>query len=124
MVAEDVWSTVPALCLLEDPLVPRKFLCSWIDTGQRSGKHSARHVAHQCMLGSGSCVCPLTNQHGYRLAGEVRPALKKSVQQQQTSLLRVVAVAHGLHEGHVVTHHRSKKTAESGSRPQCFERRL
>jgi hypothetical protein len=54
----------------------------------------------------------------------IRPAPKKSVQQQQSFFFRVVAVAHGLHESHVLTHHRAKKTAETRSRPQCFERRI
>jgi len=55
------------------------------------------------------------------MAREIWPALKESVQAKQALLLGFVAVAHGLHEGDMLAHHHTQKTAEAWSGPECFE---
>ena len=50
------------------------------------------------------------------MARKIRPALKEPVQSEKTFRLSVVAVAHGLHEDHVLAHHRAEKTAKARKR--------
>jgi len=78
----------------------------------------------QDVLRSGTGVSPFANQHGQRLSGEIRSNLKKPVQPEQTLFLVIVAVAHRLHQQHMVTHYRAKITAEAWKWAQSFESRF
>src|SRR6201999_2051303 len=121
---EDVWPAVKLSCLLRDSVVPWDGLDGRVEPSQRHRQRSAGKMALQDVLRSGTGVSPFANQHGQRLSGEIRSNLKKPVQPEQALFLVIVAVAHRLHQQHMVTHYRAKITAEAWKWAQSFESRF
>src|SRR5215467_4881572 len=124
MFVEEVWPPVPLFRYLPDPFVRRNFLDRGIATREHSGEQSARLIAVQRMLRGGPCIRPRLNHLCQGMANQIRPTLKEPVQPEQTVRLRAVAVAHGLHQDHMLAHYWAEKTAEARKRAYCFERRL
>src|SRR5262245_48915998 len=117
MFVEEVWPPVPLFRYLPDPFVRRNFLDRGIAPRQHSGEQSARLMAVQGMLRGGPCIRPRLNHCCQGMANKIR--LKEPVQPQQTVRLRVVAVAHGLHQDHMLAHNWAEETAEARKWAYC-----